>query len=412
MRLLLAAAFASVAVSPAAAMPLHQFSDLAISPAGDRVAAVESDEQPNSSTRPPEHVVVRDARTGIVVQTIPGCAGCRYSGLSFAPDGRLLAVVNDKGTTRLLLAGKTLASFEGIAQDPSFAPDGKSIAVLATFNARKQSGATQAGVRQVGEIGEANDEQRIAIVPLSGGTLRPVTPADRYVYEYDWMPDGRGFVMTSAPGNGDNNWWVATLDRIDLASGALTRIAAPKMQLNFPRVSPDGRTVAFIGGLMSDFGAVGGDIYSVPLAGGTPVKLDPYFKGTFTSLLWDRNGLAASSLVGDRMAIVAVRPAARQQRIVGSAGFDLGWGRPFRALERRKDLCDRSPGFRTCAGDLHAPGPTRSSTPTARAFTRSRTRTTAGDQSCMHAASPGKVKASPSRAGCSRRSSRRPAKAR
>ena len=32
-----------------------------------------------------------------------------------------------------------------------------------------KSGATQAGVRQVGEIGEANDEQRIAIVPLSGG---------------------------------------------------------------------------------------------------------------------------------------------------------------------------------------------------------------------------------------------------
>jgi len=308
MRLLSAAAFAFVVASPAAAMPLHQFSDLALSAAGDRVAAVESDEQPNSSIRPPEHVVVRDARTGAVVQTLPSCAGCRYSGLSFAPDGRLLAIVKDKGTTRLLLAGRTLASFEGIAQDPSFAPDGKSVAVLATFNARKQSGATQAGVRQVGEIGEANDEQRIAIVPLNGGALRPVTPADRYVYEYDWMPDGRGFVMTSAPGNGDNNWWVATLDRVDLATGKLARIAAPPMQLNFPRVSPDGRTVAFIGGLMSDFGAVGGDIYTVPVGGGTPAKVDPYFKGTYTSLLWDRNGLAASSLVGDRMAIATVDP--------------------------------------------------------------------------------------------------------
>jgi dipeptidyl aminopeptidase/acylaminoacyl peptidase len=217
-------------------------------------------------------------------------------------------VVNDKGTTRLLLAGKTLASFEGIAQDPSFSPDGRSVAVLATFHARKESGATQAGVRQVGEIGQANDEQRIAVVPLTGGTLRPVTPADRYVYEYDWMPDGRGFVMTSAPGNGDNNWWVATLDGVDLASGKLTRIAAPKMQLNFPRVSPDGRTVAFIGGLMSDFGVVGGDIYTVPIGGGTPVKVDPHFKGSFTSLLWDANGLAASSLVGDRMAIATVDP--------------------------------------------------------------------------------------------------------
>ena len=60
-----------------------------------------------------------------------------------------------------------------------------------------------------------------------------------------------------------------------LASGAVTRIAAPKMQMNFPRVSPDGRTVAFIGGLMSDFGSVGGDVYTVPFAGGTPVNLDP-----------------------------------------------------------------------------------------------------------------------------------------
>jgi dipeptidyl aminopeptidase/acylaminoacyl peptidase len=114
--------------------------------------------------------------------------------------------------------------------------------------------------------------------------------------------------MTDAPGNGDNNWWVATLDRLDIASGALTRIAAPKMQLDFPRVSPDGKTVAFIGGLMSDFGSVGGDIYTVPIAGGTPSRIDPYFKGTFTSLLWDKNGLAASSLVGDRMAIVDTQP--------------------------------------------------------------------------------------------------------
>ena len=44
-----------------------------------------------------------------------------------------------------------------------------------------------------------------------------VSPADRYVYEYDWTPDGSGFVVTSALGNGDNNWWIAELDRIDAA---------------------------------------------------------------------------------------------------------------------------------------------------------------------------------------------------
>jgi dipeptidyl aminopeptidase/acylaminoacyl peptidase len=299
-------------VSPAAAMPLHEFSDVVLSPDGGRVAAVESDSEPNSSERPAERVVIRNARSGDVLYTLLACAGCRYPDLTFTPDGRLLAIVKDKANTRVLLAANgqtsTLTSFAGIAQKPSVSPDGSSVAILATFQARKEAGATQAGVRQVGEIGEQNDEQRIAVIPLSGGELRPITPPDRYVYEYDWTPDGRGFVMTSAPGNGDNNWWVATLDRVDIASGALTRIAAPPMQLNFPRVSPDGRTVAFIGGLMSDFGSVGGDIYTVPITGGEVTDITKDYHGTFTSLVWDRNGLAASALLADRMAIIPLDP--------------------------------------------------------------------------------------------------------
>jgi len=304
MRSICALALTAVSFSPAAAMPLHQFSDLAMSPAGDRIVAVETDQEPNSSTRPQEHVVIRDAHSGAVVSTLPSCTGCTYHGLVFAPDGQLLTVVEDKGTARVVIGDRTLSTFKGIAQEPRFSPDGKSVAVLATFNAQKQSGATQAGIRQVGEIGETNDEQRIAVISLAGGTLRPVSPADRYIYEYDWIPDGSGFVATSALGNGDNNWWIATLDRVDLATGAVTRIAAPATQLNYPRVSPDGRTVAFIGGLMSDFGSVGGDVYTVPISGGIPTDITNGYHGTFSSLVWDRNGLAGSALVGDRMEII------------------------------------------------------------------------------------------------------------
>jgi dipeptidyl aminopeptidase/acylaminoacyl peptidase len=307
MRSIFALALATVSFSPAATMPLREFSDLALSPAGGRIAVVETDQEPNASARPQEHVAVRNARSGAILSTLSTCAGCTYHGLAFAPDGRLLTIVEDKGTTRIAISDQTLATFKGIAQEPRFSPDGKSVAVLATFNAQKQSGATQAGVRQVGEIGETNDEQRIAIVPLAGGTLRPVTPADRYVYEYDWIPDGSGFVTTSAAGNGDDNWWIATLDRVDLATGALTRIAAPATQLNYPRVSPDGRTVAFIGGLMSDFGSVGGDVYTVPIGGGSPTDITNGYRGTFSSLVWDRNGLSGSALIGDRMAIVPLR---------------------------------------------------------------------------------------------------------
>jgi len=330
MRLLLGLALVSVWVSPAAALTLHQYSNLALSSAGDRIAAVESDSEPNASEKPAERVVVRDSRTGNVIAAMPTCAGCRYSGLTFAPDGRLLAVMKDKDSTRLLLFANgqtsTLASFKGIAQAPSFSPDGATIAVLATFHARKEAGATQAGVRQVGEIGEENDEQRIAVVPIAGGELRPVTPADRYFYEYDWTPDGRGFVTTSAQGNGDNNWWIATIDHVDLASGALTRLAAPKAQVNFPRVSPDGRTVAFISGLMSDFGSVGGDVYTVPIGGGATTDVTPGYRGTFTSLTWDKNGLTGSALVGDQMKIVPIDPVRGPQAALWSNAVTISSG--------------------------------------------------------------------------------------
>jgi dipeptidyl aminopeptidase/acylaminoacyl peptidase len=331
-------AFASLLVSgalsataaPAAPAALRQYAALALSPGGDRVAAVESDAAPNAPSTPHGHIVVRSAATGAAVATIDPCPACAYSGLAFGPDGRLVFLAREKGRTRLMLAGggtpTTLATIDGIAQEPRFSPDGRQIALLVTLGARKEAGATQAGVRQVGEIGEQNDEQRIALLPASGGALRPVSPADRYVYEYDWTPDGGAFVVTSALGNGDNNWWVAELDRIDARTGAVSRIAAPKLQMNAPRVSPDGRTVAFIGGLMSDFGSVGGDVYAVSIGGGEPRNLTPGFQGSFTSLLWGRAGLAASALTADRVAIVPLDPQRGAGQPIWSAPMSIAAG--------------------------------------------------------------------------------------
>jgi len=329
MRLSIAAVAAALSV-PASAATLHQYGGLALSPGGDRVAAIESDAVADSTTRAHGRIVIRSAATGAVLSTIDPCAACDYSNLVFAPDGRLAFLSENGGTTQLMLAGAgapvTLTKIDGIAQDPRFSPDGRRIALLVTVGARKKAGATQAGVRQVGEIGEQNDEQRIAIVPASGGPLSLVTPADRYVYEYDWTPDSSGFVGTSALGNGDDNWWIAELDRFDAATGAVQRLAAPALQMNQPRVSPDGRTVAFIGGIMSDFGSIGGDVYTVPIGGGEPVDRTPGYRGTFTSLLWGKPGLVASALIGDSNAVVPFNGALAPERPTWSAPVSIGAG--------------------------------------------------------------------------------------
>jgi dipeptidyl aminopeptidase/acylaminoacyl peptidase len=169
----------------------------------------------------------------------------------------------------------------------------------------------------VGEIGDKSDEQRLALfdrkASLASADIRPLTPADRYIYEYDWAPDGRSLVVTSAVGNGDNNWWVATLDAVDAATGALRTIAKPATQINMPRVSPDGKTVAFIGGVMSDFGSIGGDVWTVALAGGTPVNRTAGDKATVNAIDWTTGGLRGTRLAGDSAQLVSWgQPAPRR----------------------------------------------------------------------------------------------------
>jgi len=337
MRLALAAALLAATSTPALASPLHSYTGLALSASGDRIASVEADENEAPGAKATHgKIVVRSVKDGKIVTTIDPCAQCTYSGLTFGPGGALAYLQRDRaaGTVSLALADgkttRTIATVKGIAQTPRFAPDGKKIALLVTLNAAKESGATQPGVRLVGEIGEKNDEQRLAVFGLTGTTVtdvKPVSPADRYVYEYSWTPDGAGFVATTALGNGDNNWWVATLDTIDAATGSVRNIARPNTQINAPRVSPDGKTVAYIGGLMSDFGSVGGDVWTVPFAGGNPVDATRDEKASVTSLAWTNGGLRTVRLMGSDMQLAAPGPKGTSVYWAQPSSFAAGDGR-------------------------------------------------------------------------------------
>jgi len=296
--------------SPGAA--IRDYRSVAISPAGDRVVSLESIDTGNGK-RPHATVVVRDASTGAIAAEFDPCSTCSYDKPSWSPDGKALAFVagdSHAGSAWLYVAegGKTrsLTILQGVASTARWSPDGRTLAMLATVGAKKETGATAAGARQIGEIGADEDAQRIATIPAEGGTLKLVSPEDTFIYEYDWTPDGKGFIATSAKGNGDNNWWVAKLSHVDAASGALRIVAHPGTQANMPRVSPDGRTVAFIGGLMSDFGSVGGDIYTVPLAGGEPANLTPGFQGSFNSLVWRGKSLLGTALMGDKASVLSL----------------------------------------------------------------------------------------------------------
>jgi dipeptidyl aminopeptidase/acylaminoacyl peptidase len=213
---------------------------------------------------------------------------------------------------------KEILAFDGTIVDLRYGAKGK-LAMLAIAGANKEVGATQAGASITGDLSGPAPEQRIGI--LENGKLHWASPADLFVYEYDWLPDGSGFVGTAAKGDGDNNWWVAKLYRFDAGDVAAHVIFAPpdaRHQIADPVVSPDGKTVAFISGLMSDFGSTGGDSYVANVNGGsTPDSVgmkagyfDPtpdYDRANYTvrSLAWSCDGhLRAELLRGPHTLIV------------------------------------------------------------------------------------------------------------
>ncbi|HSZ64139.1 MAG TPA: S9 family peptidase [Terriglobales bacterium] len=178
------------------------------------------------------------------------------------------------------------AELKGYVQSPRFSPDGSKLALLYIADMPRVAGPLQPMTPLAGVADEKIYEQRIAVLDLGNDHLTQVTPADVYVYEYYWTPDGQGWAATAAHGSGDANWWIARLYLVNAHAGEMREIYKPKLQIADPQVSPDGKNVAFIEGLMSDEGSTGGDIYMVPAAGGAARNLTPNIKASPNSLTW------------------------------------------------------------------------------------------------------------------------------
>ncbi|MGA2695383.1 MAG: S9 family peptidase [Terriglobales bacterium] len=181
------------------------------------------------------------------------------------------------------------ADLKGFVQSPQFSPDRSTLAVLFIENMPRMAGPLQPMTPLSGEISKAVYEERLATIDLKTNEVKQVTPADMYIYEYDWTPDGKSWAAIAARGNGDAEWWVARLYSVSAATGAMREIYKPKWQIADPHVSPDGKQVAFIEGLMSDAGLTGGEINVVPTAGGSAKNLTPGIESSPSAIAWQND---------------------------------------------------------------------------------------------------------------------------
>jgi dipeptidyl aminopeptidase/acylaminoacyl peptidase len=302
----------------------HRFEQAAISPDGKKVAWVEDVITKRGVSTGDTVIYVAELASKNPPKRISAAVADAIhaeASVAWSPDSKKLAFLSDAakaGQFQLYVmdaagpagSAQKLTQVKGFLAAPGWSPDGKTIAVLFTENATRAAGPLVAETPETGEIKDSFFEQRLALIDVATAKLRQLSPADTYVYEYDWFSDGLHFAVTAALGNGDNNWYIAELFTLDAATGLMKSIYKPPLQIANPAWSPDGQRIAFIGGLMSDEPSVGGDIFTIPAAGGEAKNITPEMKASASWLAWtpDAKIIFGEYLEGDS-ALATVNPA-------------------------------------------------------------------------------------------------------
>ena len=268
------------------------YGDIALSPDGTHLAWVQSTA---ATTSKQTYIRETSGNAPAKLVNVPITGGVRTDfDPAWSPDSKMLAffssarereqrqlwTVNANGS-----GAKKITNLNGYAARPRWSHDGKRIAFLYIEGAGG-GGPLMAAPATTGVIDTAIHNQRIAVIDIANGQLLQASPSDLHIYDFDWSPDDKMFVATAAPGPGDNNWWIAQIYTISSAKSDATSIYKPWFQVAVPRWSPDGKSIAFIEGLMSDEGFYGGDLFTMSAEGRNVTNRTSSRKASVNSFFW------------------------------------------------------------------------------------------------------------------------------
>ena len=250
---------------------------------------------------------------------------CNESDFAWEPDSKALAFFSDcaqPGEQDDLYvarfdgnAPRRVTELKGYVNAPAFSPDGSKIAFLYVEGATRPAGALAAMKPPSGVIGEDDVEiQRVAVTSLQmrrsqrsnddpGQSARVrVRLGARFQ-----IPGLRGRRSAGREQLVGGQALHAAARRRAQSVLAPAEVSGPLhgLQIAVPRWSPDGKAIAFIGGLMSDQGSTGGDVWIVSADGGQPRDLSQGRPTSPAWIEWDGNDhLYVSELAGGNCQLI------------------------------------------------------------------------------------------------------------
>ena len=272
----------------------------------------------------------------------------------WSPDGRRLAYVStaEGGAPQLFVrwmdSGQTVR-VTGLPDSPqaiAWSPDGHRIAYLMNVPddgpklgqaPEKPEGANWAKPLQVidkvtyradgaGYLKPGFD--KIFMVDADGGAPRQLTFGPYFDGAPEWTADGRAIVFSALR---TADWELAGREseiyRLDLGSGQLTQLTDRKGPDSSPKVSPDGRTIAYLGFDDTPKAYEQSHIYVMPASGGPARRIDKLDRD-ISDISWAGNSLVAQYEEAGSVTVARVGLDGSVRPIIRNAAAS-GYDRPY-----------------------------------------------------------------------------------
>jgi dipeptidyl aminopeptidase/acylaminoacyl peptidase len=266
--LAIAVASAQSPLTPAQTLDRRAIGDLERSPDGARVVFTVT--EPVKGTGRARAIWMLDVASGAVRPLT--FSGKSDSDPRWSPDGASIAFLSDRdGTAQLYRlpmrggeADKLTDRKEAVGAF-RWSPDGARIALLM---AEPKPEAEQKRERDKDDgrlVDKDARHTRVWILDVASRTLKQVTSGSWQIAQIEWLPSGDRLVV-AATANPASDAWNDHLYTINVSDGRFAEIAAPRGPLGAFALSPDGRTIAYIGARVD--GPLPHDLWLQPIDGG------------------------------------------------------------------------------------------------------------------------------------------------